>query len=106
MDADTPNTPSVSPSVWRWVIGFLIVGACWGLTTPFMRRAAVARDKQPKQLRPYSTDPNVTWAKRKVYGVVYAVLDLLRNPAYAIPLLINVTGSVWFFLLIGQAGAE
>jgi len=28
----------------------------------------------------------------------------LRNPKYAIPLVINLTGSVWFFLLIGKAG--
>ena len=34
----------------------------------------------------------------------YAVWDLLRRPAYAIPLVINLTGSIWFFLLIGQAG--
>ena len=28
---------------------------------------------------------------------------MLRRPAYAVPFLINVTGSIWFFLLIGQA---
>ena len=33
-----------------------------------------------------------------------AAVDLLRNPRYAVPLLINLSGSVWFFLLIGQAG--
>ena len=42
--------------------------------------------------------------KRKIWSILYAVMDLLRNPAYAVPLLLNVTGSVWFFLLIGQAG--
>lgn len=36
-------------------------------------------------------------------SLVYSVKDLLSNPAYAIPLLFNVTGSVWFFLLVGQA---
>ncbi len=30
-------------------------------------------------------------------------MDLLRSPAYAVPLVINLTGSVWFFLLIGRA---
>ena len=29
------------PGILRYVIGFLVVGACWGLTTPFMRRAAI-----------------------------------------------------------------
>ena len=32
------------------------------------------------------------------------MLDLLRSPGYAVPLVINLTGSVWFFLLIGKAG--
>ena len=106
MDPDAPETirPSPSPSIWRWVLGFLVVGACWGLTTPFMRRAAIARDQKPQVTRPSLTDPNVSWIKRKVWGIIYAVVDLLKNPAYAVPLLLNVTGSVWFFLLIGQAG--
>ena len=98
------DVPESAPSVWRWVLGFLIVGACWGLTTPFMRRAAVSRDQKPQPERPLLSDPSVSWLKRKIYGVIYAVFDLLKNPAYAIPLLLNVTGSVWFFLLIGQAG--
>ncbi|CZT22393.1 related to integral membrane protein [Ramularia collo-cygni] len=103
MDPDTPSQPISSPSIWRWVVGFLMVGACWGLTTPFMRKAAVARDKQPQVTRPYLTSPNTPWIKKKFWGVLYAVIDLLKNPSYAIPLLLNVTGSVWFFLLIGQA---
>lgn len=31
-------------------------------------------------------------------------MDLLRCPGYAVPLGVNLTGSVWFFLLIGKAG--
>lgn len=71
-----------------------------------MRRAAVERDKQPQPPRPFLTDPNVSWIKKKILGIAYAVLDLLKNPRYAVPLLLNVTGSVWFFLLIGQAGMD
>ena len=104
MSDPPPQASEPAPSIWRWVLGFLIVGACWGLTTPFMRRAAVARDQKPQVERPFLTDPNVAWLKRKFFGIVYAVFDLLKNPAYAVPLLLNVTGSVWFFLLIGQAG--
>lgn len=104
MDGGTSMPNDASPSLWRWVLGFLMVGACWGLTTPFMRRAAIDRDRNPQPAEPYLSDANVPWIKRKAYGITYAVLDLLKNPAYAIPLLLNVTGSVWFFLLIGQAG--
>lgn len=65
-----------------------------------MRRAAV---NYTPPSRPYLTDPSVSWVKRKLWGVIFAVIDLLRRPAYAVPLLINITGSVWFFLLLGSA---
>lgn len=74
-----------------------------------MRKAAVLRDSQKSQ-QPHLTNSNSnnknisSWPKRKLLAIWYAVKDLLRNPKYAIPLLLNVTGSVWFFLLIGQAG--
>ncbi|KAI6878152.1 hypothetical protein KC360_g2813 [Hortaea werneckii] len=91
------------PPIWRWVVGFLLVGVAWGFTTPFMRKAAVARDLKPKPQRPLPTDPNVSWLKRRAATVLYAVSDLLGSPSYAVPLLLNITGSIWFFLLVGQA---
>jgi len=98
MDADT--LAADSPSIFRWSIGFVLVGMAWGLTTPFIRRAAV--NFHPPA-RPSVESPQNSWLKRKVLGAVYIVLDLLRSPSYAVPLLINLTGSVWFFLLIGKA---
>lgn len=75
-----------------------------------MRKAAVLRDSQKSQ-QSHLTNSNSnnnknisSWPKRKLVAIWYAVKDLLQNPKYAIPLLLNVTGSVWFFLLIGQAG--
>ena len=104
MDEVSSKPPASSPSTLRWVLGFLLVGAAWGFTTPLMRRAAISKEQKPQPARPFLTDPNVSWIKRKTWGIAFAVVDLLKNPAYAIPLLLNVTGSVWFFLLIGQAG--
>jgi len=109
MDPDPPVQVAPQPSVWRWVVGFLLVGAAWGLTTPFMRKAAVQKDEEQQQTPPgreFLSDPSTGWMKRKFWTLVYAVIDLLRRPAYAIPLVINLTGSVWFFLLIGQAGTS
>lgn len=75
-----------------------------------MRKAAVLRDSQKSQ-QSHLTNSNSnnnknisSWPQRKLLAIWYAVKDLLQNPKYAIPLLLNVTGSVWFFLLIGQAG--
>jgi hypothetical protein len=105
MDSNLPTSVApASPPIWRWVLSFLAVGACWGLTTPFMRRAAVIRDQQPKQQRPYLTS-DAPWAKRKIWSVLYAVMDLLRNPAYAVPLLLNVTGSVSPSITLSLSGA-
>lgn len=101
MDPDTPLSDDAQPSIIRWILGFLLVGACWGLTTPFMRKAAL--NYTPPSY-PALTDPNNSPLKRKALGIFYAVKGVLSRPAYAIPLLLNVTGSVWFFILIGKAG--
>ncbi|KZF18983.1 hypothetical protein L228DRAFT_286217 [Xylona heveae TC161] len=99
MDPDT-SAPAAQPSIFRWVISFLLVGMAWGFTTPFIRRAA--KTYKPIE-RPSVTDPNKSIVTRYVLKGMYTVWDLLRSPAYAVPLLINLTGSVWFFLLIGRA---
>ncbi|KAK0720928.1 integral membrane protein [Lasiosphaeris hirsuta] len=98
---DTP-TEEPQPGAFNYVIGFLMVGLAWGLTTPFIRRAA--RDHRPPP-HPLLETPAVrdSWVRSRVYGAVFGVFDLLRNPRYAVPLLLNLTGSVWFFLLIGKA---
>src|SRR5881628_2793760 len=94
-DPDAPSIADPQPSLFRWILGFLLVGACWGLTTPFMRRAAM--NYTPPN-RPSLPDANNSWLKKKVLGIWYAVIGVLSRPAYAIPLLLNVTGSVWFFI--------
>ncbi|CAM1500983.1 Fc.00g101450.m01.CDS01 [Cosmosporella sp. VM-42] len=95
-------TDDAKPPVVNYVLSFILVGLAWGLTTPFIRRAA--RTHNPPA-HPVLDSPSVkaSWLRSKVYGAVLAVVDLLRNPRYAIPLALNLTGSVWFFLLIGQA---
>ena len=91
------------PPVFNYILGFLLVGLAWGLTTPFIRRAARSHTPPP---HPVLDEPRVrdSVVRRMVYGWWFAVVDLLRNPAYVVPLGLNVTGSVWFFLLIGKAG--
>lgn len=96
---DDPSTPA--PSLLRWGIGFLVVGMAWGLTTPFIRRGAASYDPAP---RPELSDPARSWLLRKLLAPLYAVVDVLSHPAYAVPLALNLTGSVWFFLLVGEAG--
>ncbi|KAI0502839.1 integral membrane protein [Xylaria bambusicola] len=92
-----PHPPAIN-----YVAGFLLVGIAWGLTTPFIRRAAKTHNPPAHPLLERD-DVKASWLKSKLYGTFFAVVDLLRNPGYAVPLLINLTGSVWFFLLIGQA---
>ncbi|PHH49244.1 Transmembrane protein 234 -like protein [Ceratocystis fimbriata CBS 114723] len=90
------------PPVVNYVLSFILVGIAWGFTTPFIRRAAKTHNPP---VHPILTSHAVrsSWIKSKVYGAFFAAIDLLRNPRYAAPLVMNLTGSVWFFLLIGQA---
>ena len=102
-DPTAPDNPVAAPSLFRYVVGFLLIGLAWGFTTPFIR--AAARTHSPPA-HPILDSPAVksSWLRTKLYGAFFGVVDLLRNPRYAVPLVINLTGSVWFFLLIGQAG--
>ena len=99
------STADEQPPVVNYILSFILVGLAWGLTTPFIR--AAARSHQPPA-HPMLDKPAIkdSWIRSRVYGAFFAVIDLLRNPRYAVPLLLNLTGSVWFFLLIGQAGTS
>ncbi|KAG0154233.1 hypothetical protein PDIDSM_1613 [Penicillium digitatum] len=200
-DAGIPIEPE--PSVFNYVLSFLLVGVAWGFTTPFIRRAAAdfnaRQEKQATELnlsgreqghphdspetgftdageeqellsreegargssdeegvrrrstsisdvnrKPKTTDEDIglddgvaeqsgshdgegreggvdegqdglptpawrrgapvkqSWLWAKVVTIFWTVANLLRTPAYAIPLVINLTGSIWFFLLVGK----
>jgi hypothetical protein len=100
----SPQPPaSARPPAINYVASFILVGLAWGLTTPFIR--AAARDHRPSAHPSLDSDAlKQAPLRRRVLSAWFAVVDLLRNPRYAVPLLLNLTGSVWFFLLIGQAG--
>ncbi|KAI4090143.1 MAG: hypothetical protein LQ344_004928 [Seirophora lacunosa] len=124
MSTADPSSPP-HPSLFRYTLSFLLVGIAWGLTTPFIRRAALdfhpaphssltaLLAKEPSRRSSSSTSPTSTsrwrenlswgwwWVRVRVLGAFWTVLDLLRSPRYAAPLVVNLTGSVWFFLLVG-----
>lgn len=203
MDPDAGIPVEPAPSVFSYVLSFLLVGVAWGFTTPFIRRAAadfnarqekqanesnsLGRSRGRSQDSPQtgfsdageaqelvfreeedsdedgvrrrstsSSDVNrkpktagadagldgevsgqsgsrdttedreggadedrddlptpawrgggpvkQSWLRAKVVSVFWTVVNLLRTPAYAIPLVINLTGSIWFFLLVGKHG--
>ncbi|KAL2810397.1 hypothetical protein BJX63DRAFT_423111 [Aspergillus granulosus] len=43
-----------------------------------------------------------SWLRTKIVSIFWTVVNMLRTPAYSIPLVINLTGSIWFFLLVGK----
>lgn len=122
MDPDTPPAEP-APSAFNYILSFILVGIAWGFTTPFIRRAAVDFNKRQEETNRLSSatntvnndddDDNTIPAqpqrggfdiKKKISAVFWTVVNLLRTPAYAIPLVVNLTGSVWFFLLVGKHG--
>lgn len=93
------------PPTLNYVLGYVLVGLAWGLTTPFIRRAARAHRRRPHAVLDAPAVRASRWRARAC-AAFFAAADLLRSPCYAVPLLLNLTGSVWFFLLIGKAGAS
>ncbi|KAA6410856.1 MAG: integral membrane [Lasallia pustulata] len=79
-------------------------GLAWGLTTPFIRRAAVSfvPTRRPS-VDGIDASSRVGWARKKLLTAVWTGWDLLRTPSYAVPLVVNLTGSVWFFWVVGKA---
>ncbi|KAI1959832.1 hypothetical protein LOZ58_004197 [Ophidiomyces ophidiicola] len=99
MDSDT--LPDQAPEALNYILAFLLVGIAWGFTTPFIRRAAVEFNSRNDSMSLDGEDRR-SWVERKATAVFWTVVNLLRTPAYAVPLLLNLTGSVWFFLLVGK----
>ncbi|KAK1778952.1 hypothetical protein QBC45DRAFT_148973 [Copromyces sp. CBS 386.78] len=93
------GTPS-KPPLLNYILSFLLVGLAWGFTTPFLRRAAKAHNPPPHPLLERDSVKRSA-VKRKVLGAWFAVTDLVKNWRYALPLGINLSGSLWFFLLVG-----
>ncbi|KAL0476014.1 hypothetical protein QR685DRAFT_66192 [Neurospora intermedia] len=95
----SPGTPT-QPPLLNYILSFLLVGLAWGFTTPFLRRAAKTHNPPPHPLlERESVQRSVV--KRSILGAWFAVTDLIKNWRYALPLGINLSGSLWFFLLVG-----
>jgi hypothetical protein len=63
-----------------------------------------AGTQQQQQQQPAWMRPSQSWLKTKITTIFWTVINLLRTPAYSVPLIINLTGSIWFFLLVGKHG--
>lgn len=61
-------------------------------------------DNTPAPAWMHSSSPQRSWLRAKIISIFWTVVNLLRTPAYSIPLVINLTGSIWFFLLVGKHG--
>lgn len=61
-------------------------------------------DTTPAPVWMQSASQQQSWVRTKIVSIFWTVMNLLRTPAYSIPLVINLTGSIWFFLLVGKHG--
>lgn len=96
------STPAPTPSPLNYVLSFLLVALCWGFTTPFIRKAALTYT--PPTLTTHPSLAHENWIRRKIALAFWTAISLVSKPRYAVPLIANMTGSIWFFLLVGQAG--
>lgn len=74
---------------------------------PINENSRTSQGQQQPQPQPAWLNPPLTraaWVKNKLITLFWTIINLLRTPAYSIPLVINLTGSIWFFLLVGKHG--
>lgn len=103
------NTPSPSPSdppppLFNYILAVILVSLAWGLTTPFIRRGALSYNPRPHPSLGPTPSPSspLRYLRHYILKAAFTIYDLLKTPSYAVPLVINLTGSVWFFLLVGN----
>ncbi|KAJ9658749.1 hypothetical protein H2198_003495 [Neophaeococcomyces mojaviensis] len=96
MTLNAADDAASKPSPFNYILSFLLVSLAWGFTTPFIRRAALSYTAPIE-------DTSKPFVARKLRLLFLTVVALLRKPSYAVPLVLNLTGSIWFFLLVGQA---
>jgi drug/metabolite transporter (DMT)-like permease len=70
------------------ILSYLLVGALWGITNPFIKRA-----KENSGKRDYSDSEK---------SPLETVIELLTNPAQLIPFAINQSGSLFFYYLLAN----
>ncbi|PFH60820.1 hypothetical protein XA68_10281 [Ophiocordyceps unilateralis] len=69
----TASSPPPPPPAINYILSFILVGLAWGLTTPFIRRAARLRQPRPS----LSGDAS---CGRRVWFACLAVVDFVRDP--------------------------
>ncbi|KAL4991040.1 hypothetical protein BDW68DRAFT_17617 [Aspergillus falconensis] len=72
------------------------------LPPPPSDHSTTTRQPNPAWMNQSSSSSSSSWLRTKVVSLLCTVINLLRTPAYSVPLVINLTGSVWFFLLVGK----
>ncbi|KAL9055641.1 MAG: hypothetical protein Q9206_003055, partial [Seirophora lacunosa] len=112
--ADPASPPH--PSLFRYTLSFLLVGIAWGLTTPFIRRAALdfhpaphssltaLLAKEPSRRSSSSTSPTSTsrWRENLSWG--WCCLEGYRTE---LSLTVPITNSLAFlFTVLGEWWAE
>eukprot|EP00386_Alphamonas_edax_P010242 GDKI01033226.1.p1 GENE.GDKI01033226.1~~GDKI01033226.1.p1 ORF type:complete len:155 (+),score=37.63 GDKI01033226.1:155-619(+) len=98
------------------ILGFVIVGLLWGATTPFIKEGGLDAERQQEekgdaqqQKRGKAKGEEDTQGKNKaakggsflgkVFGDLFA---LLKNWKFLVPYLLNQSGSVAYYRLLGQ----
>ncbi|CAM9546312.1 unnamed protein product [Pylaiella littoralis] len=89
------------------VLSFVLVGACWGCTTPLIKDGTSAKlednprnTQQPAGSDSSSSSSNTTVTEETRLGKVLAPLQSLASVKAAIPFALNQSGSALFYYLL------
>lgn len=74
----------------RMAAAFVITAAIWGITNPFLKRGSE------------STAPVTRKTGNRLADGALQVVATLLNWRFSVPFLLNQTGSLWYFWLLGS----
>lgn len=77
------------------VLPLFIVAAMWGLSNPFIKKAAMGLNR----LKNNPTYRRKTWAQRLIIDFTY----MASTPSYLLPTIFNLIGSALFFRALSNS---
>jgi drug/metabolite transporter (DMT)-like permease len=75
------------------LLGYLIVGICWGVTNPFIKRATMTKAIE---------NANSDASKGMLQSHKQTLKQFLAEPRIFLPFLINQSGSLVYYLLLSK----
>jgi hypothetical protein len=79
--------------------GFVLTACIWGITNPFIKRGSIVLNEN-RNRRSMKLENGSNWMQNFIFEWIL----LIQTPSYTIPWIINLMGSILYYITLNQAG--